>query len=339
MIIKKYQLEKFLNSSPDNIPKTILVYGPDGGLVREIAKKIVKKNLPDLDPFHFIEMSCKNITSDSSVFFNEIDSIPFDNKNKVILINNADNTLKKIIEKTLDNLSQEVTIIIEGGDLSKGSSLRTLLEKKEGAAVIPCYRDESEDLAKIIRTVVSENKMTIEDSAALLLSESLGNDRLITMNELKKLILYVGAKSTITKEDVAVCIKDNSYFTLENIAFAIASGELVKIEKYITKAFQEGIQPSNLLYWVTNHFLRLHTVGNFLNNGESKTQAISKLRPPVFFKLKDQFSRQLIFWKVPRVEKVLNRLNSCEIDIKSGAISGELLCKRLFLSIGIFANS
>ena len=61
--------------------------------------------------------------------------------------------------------------------------------------------------------------MTIEDSAALLLSESLGNDRLITMNELKKLILYVGDKSTITKEDVAVCIKDNSYFTESLIDF------------------------------------------------------------------------------------------------------------------------
>ena len=338
MIIKKYQLEKFLNT-PNNIPPTVLLYGPDNGLIRETIKKITKKILPDPDPFHFIEVDCKKIISEPNVLFNEVDSITFDNQKKVILINNADNALKKIIEKIFTNQNLESTIIIDGGDLAKGSSLRTLLEKNKEAVVIPCYRDENEDLEKIIKNIVSKNNMTIESSAVSLLLEYLGSDRLITINELNKLILYVGDRTSVTKDDVANCIKDNSYFTLENIAFAIASGELSKIEKYTARAFREGIQPNSLIYWVVNHFLRLHTVSALIKDGETKIQAMSKLRPPIFFKLKDQFSKQLLFWHTPKIEKILDKLNNCEIDIKSSAVSGELLCKRLFLSIGIFAKS
>ena len=76
-----------------------------------------------------------------------------------------------------------------------------------------------------------------------------------------------------------------------------------------------------------------------MKNGQTKIQAMSKLRPPVFFKLKDQFSKQLFFWQVSRIEKILDKLNNCEIDIKSSVVNSELLCKRLFLSIGVFAKS
>ena len=85
MIIKKYQLEKFLNT-PNNIPPTVLVYGPDNGLIRETIKKITKKILPEPDPFHFIEVDCKKIISEPNVLFNEVDSITFDNQKKVILV-------------------------------------------------------------------------------------------------------------------------------------------------------------------------------------------------------------------------------------------------------------
>ena len=69
-----------------------------------------------------------------------------------------------------------------------------------------------------------------------------------------------------------------------------------------------------------------------MENGKNLTQAMSELRPPVFFKEKDNFTKQLKLWNIYKAERALTIINEGETDIKkspelANTISGNIVLR------------
>ena len=69
-------------------------------------------------------------------------------------------------------------------------------------------------------------------------------------------------------------------------------------------------------------------------------QAISNIKPPIFWKDKLIYLKQLEKWSLEKIRKVLNNTYEIEIQIKSNSlINKNLLLKKLLLDICSTANS
>ncbi|MBI78269.1 MAG: DNA polymerase III subunit delta, partial [Rhodospirillaceae bacterium] len=71
MKIATTKIGSFINTLPENI-KTVLLFGPDQGLVRERAEVLVHGMVGNLsDPFRVAEISANNLRDDPALLFDE----------------------------------------------------------------------------------------------------------------------------------------------------------------------------------------------------------------------------------------------------------------------------
>ena len=61
--------------------------------------------------------------------------------------------------------------------------------------------------------------------------------------------------------------------------------------------------------------------------------AMAKLRPPLFFKVKDKFRSQLRIWPPGRASGALGRLMDAERDCKTTGFPAETICHRTLLAL------
>ena len=99
-------------------------------------------------------------------------------------------------------LPETTTVIIEAGELKKGTALRRAIEETPEALAVPCYADESRVIHALIDEELGGAGLRITPAARQRLTEALGADRLASRGELRKLALYCHGSDQVTEEDV-----------------------------------------------------------------------------------------------------------------------------------------
>ena len=110
-------------------------------------------------------------------------------------------------------------------------------------------------------------------------------------------------------------------------------GDAASVDRALQKLFAEGVSPVALLRAAQRHFARLHLANSRVGAGDTADRVMSSLRPPVFFKAKPRFRRQLDHWRRDRLMDVLERLADTEADCKRTGMPAETLCSRTMLQI------
>jgi len=83
--ISAREADAFVRKPPKNVV-AILVYGPDGGLVRERGRALVRGKLGDDDnPFCFLELDPKTLSDDPARILDESASISLTGEGRVVL--------------------------------------------------------------------------------------------------------------------------------------------------------------------------------------------------------------------------------------------------------------
>ena len=67
--------------------------------------------------------------------------------------------------------------------------------------------------------------------------------------------------------------------------------------------------------------------------GMTVDTAMAKLKPPLFFKIKDKFRSQLRMWSPERISSALGRLMDAERDCKTMGFPAETICHRTLLAL------
>ena len=83
------------------------------------------------------------------MIFTEITNISLFEKGKIILINQSNDKITKIIEELSQYLDKQ-KIFLFAEILEKKSKLRNYFEKSNNFAVVPCYEDNEQTLKRII---------------------------------------------------------------------------------------------------------------------------------------------------------------------------------------------
>lgn len=330
--------ERFL-AKPDPKIAAVLVYGADGGLVRERASQLVKSAAGSLDdPFRVSVLTGKIIKEDPARLADEAMALSLTGGRRAIRVEDADDDIADALKSVLADAGSDSLIVLEAEELPGRSALRKLCETAERAAALPCYRDEGPGLTSLIRERLQQEGLTASAEALSYLTSHLGGDRAMTRSELDKLALYMGAGAAqgarkVELADVEAVVGDSAAHALDDLVHAVADGDMRAIERGLARSLGEGTAPISLLRAAARHFLRLHWASGRVTQGAAVEEAVRALRPPVFFKYEDRVKAQLRRWSPAGLATALDRLVAAETQCKRSGMPAETICRRALLEI------
>ena len=302
MKIQANKVDEFIKTF-DNKCKGVLIYGPDEGLVSIRKNEILQKILPDYKTsLSLITLSSATIKDKPGIINSEYNSTSlFGNDKKVILIEDVDNSISKILEEIFSKpQNSDNFILITADDLDSKSSLKRFAEFNQYFASLPCYKDDINAIMQIVNLKLRKEGFKYNAEVVKYLTESFGGNRLIILSELDKLVIYKDQDKNLIIEDVKACIQDNSEGNINEFVNNLASLNIEKAYKELQNLYSEGIFPVAIIRTAISYFIKLQLYKYQTQNGIS------------FEEIAD---RDNIFWKQkPIVQQHLNKLSLKNIN-------------------------
>lgn len=330
---------------PDPGVGAMLIFGRDRGLVRERADQVAALVVGvGADPFRSVEVSAGQLRGAPGTLADEALSFGLVPGRRVLRIREAGDAISEAVRRLLAAERWEAFVLLEAADLARRSSLRELMEDAANAAAVPCYEDDSETLRQVIDQTLSPAGLTASVEAVEYLVTHLGNDRGVTRSELEKLTLYMGGGQSgqarsVGLEDVIAIVGDARSAMVGEVAMAIGGGDRAVVVRAIGQAVAAGVEPIGMLRMVAAHLQRLYLVAREAAAGRPLKEAISGLRPPVFFREVDAFARQVRRWSPEALEAAMQLVLEAELQCKQTGVPQRALAERACLRIVEFAGS
>jgi len=323
MKINSAQLDNWLQKL--SALRLVLVYGPEEGQIRLVTQKLYKHFLSDSDPdFNLVTFNYKQIKDDLSTLRDEMASVSLLGGNKVIVIEDCAATIAKELQELLKKPIGKAKVILVSDDLKPTSNLRKLFEGEEHCAAIACYKDDVRQMQKFISEYMTSNSMQYEVSVPQALANILPANRLLVTSELEKLNTYCN-REKIKLEDVAASVADCKELLLDELCFAFLRPEGKAIPKLITTMIAEDTNFVLIIRVLLRYTLRMLEVKNAMRLGKNAETAVAALKPPVFFKQRDNLTQLARVVALEKLSLLLKKLLQLEMDCKSGKLDPQLL--------------
>jgi DNA polymerase-3 subunit delta len=325
---------------PDAAVRAVLLYGPDSGLVRERAEALIKAVAGAIDdPFRTREISAGELKEDPALLSDEANAMSLMGGRRAVRLRGALDSHAKLFEELLDEeVKADSLVVIEAGLLSPSSKLRSLFEDHPKAAAIACYLDDESTLADVIRDSLRQAKLEVAPDALEFLVGRLGGDRMLTRREIEKLAIYCEGSDKVTLADAEACVGDSSEQGVDDIAMAVARGDIGELDRTYERVTREGTHAIAILRAVARHFERLHFVAGKMAEGANADGAIKALRPPLFFKAVTPFKMALRQWPASNIGRALELLLKAEMDCKTTGMPSEAITARVLMQLATAAR-
>ena len=331
MIIKDFQIEKIIKENVGFLP--FLVYGPNEGLIREHISKIKSDYLSDVD-FEEVSITGKSLDLNPDTLETSANSISMFNNYKLIILESLKDKNMSELESVIGSAPTQTMLIVKADNLKKTSKLRKLFESNAQCYALACYEDDAKSMMRLIDNFMKENNISIDRDIKNYLMQTLSTDRMISFNELQKISLfYANDDTTPNLEEIKNLLNDASSNNLQKMNESVMYGNTVKSSNIISKLLSEGSNPISILRSLINYLKRLQKVKVEMKKGSNFDNAIKFLRPPLFWKDKENFQQHCVRWPLNKIEKNLSRLLDAEIDCKTNSKLSSVLCERSILTI------
>jgi DNA polymerase III subunit delta len=350
MVALKGRAIKSFLAGRDKAVAAVLIYGPDGGLVRERSDALARFIVEDFkDPFNFIELTDADIKAEPGRIGDEAAALSFTGGERVVRLRTSGEASAKSVATFIKDLDAghvlpNGIVLIEAGELPPRSGLRKAFEKAKRAAALPCYIDGPGDVREMAAAAANAEDLRFDEDALDLMVAILGEDRGLSRAEINKLIVYKGPKSlrsgpgTISLEDVRASLVSGLGDALDDSAGAAADGNPARLAAALHKAATAGVAPVSLLRALQRQFSRLKAASDNVERGESAASAMKKLRPPVFFAEQRAFEARLYKWRGAKLDKALRMLIDTEFEAKTTGAPQRELVERAALRLAIMAG-
>lgn len=336
--LKAGEVDRFLKS-PDKAKTLYLVYGPDRGLVSERAEILAKSTGIDLsDTFSTIKLDANELASDPVRLIDEAYTVAMFGGDRLIWIRNAGNQKEVAanIDSVLEDPPEAVKLIVEAGDLKKGTGLRAIVEKSPNGVTLPCYADNATALNTLIDNTFSESGQRLSLDARRYIQEHIGGDRRASRGELEKLVLYGLGEDEITLDMARACIGDASSTSFDDVVDAVITGKLADFDDAMQTFIAAGSNPQPLLAAAIRQFQQLDLLrAEMEKSGRPASAVVASAKPPVFFARRKTVEMALTRWTAQGIRHALRRLQDCVLESRMNAALTVPVARTALLAITI----
>jgi DNA polymerase-3 subunit delta len=334
--IEPRQAEAFLKK-PDPKIRGVVIYGNDDGLIAERAQQLAKSVCEDLkDPFRVVDIAGEALKGDPARLADEFGAMSLMGGRRVIRVRPAGEETAAALENLVAAPAGDALIVIEGGNLTPRSGLRTLAETEPSLAAMPCYMDSEGELERLVEAAAKAHGLSVDADALEWIVERLGGDRGQTRSELDKLMLYKSGDETktVALDDALAVLGDTAAIGIDDVIGATFDGNLVALDRALDRVFAEGGNPVQLVRAVQRHVDQLHMVAGHASAGGNMEAAMFKARGlPRGGPVRARFERHVRSWPLPRLSQAVSRVLEAEMDCKSTGLPDEAIARRLCLAL------
>ncbi len=334
--IKSHEFDGFLNQGY-RAYRLFVVYGPDRGLVSERAAAIAEKTGIALDdPFSVIKLDSSDIGQGGGRLLDEVNAIGLFGGERLIWLKGAGNDRGLIDAMTViaEQKLVDTTLLIEAGDLKKGTGLRKIADSHRAIAAIACYADDKRALNALIDTELAREQLRITPEARQLLLESLGGDRIASRNEIQKLALYARGNGTIDASHVADIIGDASATSVDDAVDAIFSGDRDRFIQETGKILSSKTPVFLLLQSCLKQLQLLDTLRAEMEERKLQPQQVMQSHGRhIHFRRKPIIESALRIWSPPAIAREMRRINAAILQSRQRQALEESIALQLLLSL------
>lgn len=334
--LKAHEVARFL-ARPDLSAGIFLAYGPDAGLVRETAQRLIRQLSGD-DPAaaSLITLDGSDIDADPGLLAVEARTMSLFGGKRIIRVRGAGKSLVIALTELRDDPG-DAAIVLEAGNLVPRDALRALVEAAKLGRALPCYPDSDETLQTLIRESFNQQGIRIDADVVSTLREILGNDREITRRELEKLCLYAAGSKQLSREDVLLLCADNGMLVIDAILDATGGGHAEKLELALNRALSSAVDPQRLLAMCTSHFANLRRWRVEVDAGKTPRMVLENLRPKPHFSRLSALEQQLRLWSDSALATATARILQTTTDSRRRPALAEASLRRALLAICMMA--
>mgnify|MGYP003144751265 FL=1 len=334
--LKAHEVARYL-ARPDLSEGIFLAYGPDGGLVRETAQRLIR-HLSGDDPAsaNVTIFDGPELASDPSQLVLEARSVSLFGGKRIIRVRNA----TKALVMPLTELREDpagTAIVLEADNLTPRDALRSLVEAAKLGRALPCYPDSDETLMALMRETFNQAGIRTDSDVVPTLREILGNDREVTRRELEKLTLYAASSKVLTREDVLLLCADNGALAIDAILDATGSGHAERLELALNRALAANVNPQQLLAMLSNHFANLRRWRTEVDGGKTARAVLDGQRPKPHFSRMGALEQQLRLWTDPALAQAVERLLQGVSDSRRKPTLADAILRRTTLALCMMA--
>ena len=308
MILKKYDQTLVLEK------KICLFHGKN-----DAQKDLILNELKRIFINNFQIYYEKDVIQNPEIFYNEIYTKSFFEKQKLLIIKNTTDKFLSNVQNISERNIEETLIICISDILDKKSKLRSFFEKDSNLISLAFYPDNIQSLVNLTSNFFKKKNISVSFETINLIVNKANCERKFLLNELEKIEIFSKNRKNITNKEINKLVNSNE----DNNINELIDNCLAKNEKKIIYLMNENNFNTDDLILIIRIFLSkakrlLNLVKNFsIQKNIDKT--ISETKPPIFWKDKEIVKKQIKSWSISQVEKLILEINQIEFLIKTNS--------------------
>ena len=307
-----------------------LLYGEERYLLENKIKRIKKEFGEIVQGINYIqidETTVDNIISD-------IETPAFGYKKKMILAKNTslfkkekkttkkEEKVKPIIDKLAQSIDENIQEINQIVDLifveeeTEKNSLYKSIEKN--GEIIEFKELKLPDLVNNIKKICNAYTVNIDEQTTKYFIECCGTNMQELINEIRKLIEYVGENGKITKKEIDILSTKQMQAIIFDLTDSLGKKDIKQSIQVLKDLIVSKEPIQKILITLYNHFKKLYIVKIAEKCNEDLAMAM-KLKPTQMF-LVTKYKQQAKYFSEEELNKILKELVELDKNYKVGLI-------------------
>ncbi len=325
---------------PDPAVTAILLFGTEPGLVHVRANQIAEAWLAgNDDPFAVTRFSADDLRGQPHLIAETASQPSLLGGNRLVRLGDITDQHAGAIRTAVEDPARIAHLVVEAGNLTPRSKLRSLFESGTSTAACGCYPLEGRALADHVQSKLSGHNVTIDAEALALTAQRLSDNLGQVDQELDKLALLAGDGGRLDLELVSLGLGDSGETTLDVLLGAMCRGDVSGCERALARLGDAGQTAVGLLRTALRQAARLHQARCQLDAGAPPDMAIRGLVPPVMPRQKPEFLSNINRLDRSSLETMMNLLTQAERACKTGRSPDLAVAGQAFLASSRVAAS
>lgn len=336
--IKAHEFERLISKGLPPQP-IVLIYGPDRGLVAERAANLVTASKVDADdPFSAVRLDAVTVNSDPGRLVDEARAISLFGGLRLVRLLGAGNDrgVLEAVAELANNPPNDCLVVIEAGDLKKGTGLRKLVEEANAGLAVPCYADEGRSVNELIDSEMSAAELRLTSAARELLASLIGGDRLASRGEIQKLALYAQGKDVVQEEDVLAVIGDASALSVDAAVDAVLLGDVEALDLSLRRIMASKTSVFLALQSCLRQFQALETMrASVEQDGKPVGNVVAEQGRRVHFRRKPALEKALAAWRMDALGQALTHLQAAILETRRRPALEDAIARQALLALAV----
>ncbi len=306
-----------------------VIYGENTYLIEKEVKNI-KKNFGEIiQGINYVAIEQNSLEN----IIQELQTPAFGYPKKLIVVKNCDLLKKELktkktknmevaqkiaeyIEENYQELQETTILLIIEESVDKTNSLYKMIEK---------YGETKEfkelnivELSQTLKSICSAYKVNIDNETIKYLIETSGTSMQELINEIRKLIEYVGTNGTIDKKAVDLLAIPKIEAVIFDLTDSLGSKQIGKALETLRNLIYNKEPIQKILITLYNHFKKLYLVKLAQKENTNITEVLN-LKPNQTF-LTTKYKKQSGYFEEKQLREILEELINLDIQSKSGQI-------------------